>query len=75
MRVMMAEENKFSQESIIEVLAFVMSEDGQTTQKEIRKRFPLSEAKISLMISELEAEGHIEKIKKGRGNIILLKSA
>jgi uncharacterized membrane protein len=56
------------------VLKIIKEEGGRTTQKDIRKKIPLSEAKVSLMISELEAKGKIEKIKKGRGNIIILKS-
>jgi len=54
------------------VLDFIRQE-GRTTQKEIRMKFPSSEAKISLIISELEHKGLIKKIKKGRGNIIVLK--
>ena len=45
----------------------------RTTQKEIRKIIPLSEAKISLMITDLESRNLIKKVKKGRGNIIILK--
>ena len=55
------------------VLKILSSEGGRATQKEIRKQLPLSEAKVSLIIAELEAKGIIEKIKKGRGNIIVLK--
>ena len=33
----------------------------------------LSEAKISLILTELEHKGQIEKVKKGRGNVIILK--
>ena len=55
------------------LIRIIKKEDGRTTQKEIRKQMPLSEAKISLMIAELEHKGVIEKIKKGRGNIIILK--
>ena len=55
-----------------ELVAFIKKEGGRTTQKDIRKQFPQSEAKISLMISELEHKGKIKKIKKGRGNIITL---
>lgn len=55
-----------------DVIRFIKKEGGRTTQKEIRKNFPQSEAKISLVISELEHEGRIKKIKKGRGNIISL---
>ena len=55
------------------VLDFIKQEGGRTTQKDIRMKFPSSEAKISLIISELEHKGIIKKIKKGRGNIIVLK--
>lgn len=41
-------------------------------QKEIRKKIDLSESKISQTISELEKEGIIQKIKKGRSNFIKL---
>ena len=51
---------------------FIKKNDGRTTQKEIRKEFPLSEAKISLMITELEHKGTVRRIKKGRGNVIIL---
>ena len=56
-----------------QIIKIIREEGGRTTQKEIRKQIPLSEAKISLMIAELEHKGVIEKIKKGRGNIIILK--
>ncbi|MBI2134905.1 hypothetical protein HYU09_02865 [Candidatus Woesearchaeota archaeon] len=55
------------------VVGIIRKEGGRTTQKEIRKQIPLSEAKISLMIAELEHKGIIKKIKKGRGNIIVLE--
>ncbi|MBW3004494.1 hypothetical protein KY310_01555, partial [Candidatus Woesearchaeota archaeon] len=50
-----------------ELVAFIKKEGGRTTQKDLRKNFPQSEAKISLMVSELEHKGKIKKIKKGRG--------
>ncbi|MDP3765474.1 MAG: winged helix DNA-binding protein [Nanoarchaeota archaeon] len=56
-----------------QIIKIIKHEGGRTTQKDIRKQIPLSEAKISLMIAELEHKGVIEKIKKGRGNIIILK--
>jgi len=55
-----------------ELVAFIKKEGGRTTQKDLRKHFPQSEAKISLMVAELEHKGKIKKIKKGRGNIITL---
>ena len=60
-------------EDLEQVIKIIKSEGGRATQKEIRKQIPLSEAKISLMIAELEHKGSVEKIKKGRGNIIILK--
>jgi len=54
-----------------DILSFIDKEGGRTTQKDIRKNFPQSEAKISLMIAELEEKGLIKRIKKGRGNIII----
>ncbi|HLC61002.1 MAG TPA: hypothetical protein VJJ52_06255 [Candidatus Nanoarchaeia archaeon] len=56
-----------------QVIKIIKQEGGRATQKDIRKQIPLSEAKISLMIAELEHKGLVEKIKKGRGNIIILK--
>ncbi|MFH1315909.1 MAG: hypothetical protein ABII01_00130 [Candidatus Woesearchaeota archaeon] len=62
-----------SQNDLDKILDIIKKEGGRTTQKEIRKKMPYSEAKISLMISELEHKGKVERIKKGRGNIIVLK--
>ncbi len=56
------------------IVSFIEKEGGRTTQKELRKSFPYSEAKISLMLAELEHKGTLEKIKKGRGNILILKN-
>ncbi len=54
-------------------LIAILKEHKRVTQKEIRAEIPLSEAKISLMITELEHKGIVEKIKKGRGNILIYK--
>ncbi len=59
--------------SLDRILEIIKQEGGRITQKDLRKHFPLSEAKVSLMITELETKGKLEKIKKGRGNIIILK--
>lgn len=66
-------EHKPSQDDLNKILTIIKNEGGRTTQKEIRKHFPLSEAKISLMITELEHKNKIEKIKKGRTNVLILK--
>ena len=61
------------EEDLQQIIKIIKQEGGRATQKDIRKQIPFSEAKISLMISELEHKGFVEKIKKGRGNIIILK--
>ncbi len=55
------------------ILTFLTEEGGRTTQKELRKNIPCSEAKMSMMLTELEHKGKIERIKKGRANLIVLK--
>ncbi|MFC1648194.1 hypothetical protein ACFL1B_01925 [Nanoarchaeota archaeon] len=52
------------------VLEFI-TDHKRVTQKDIRKEFPHSQAKISLILTELEDKELIRKIKKGRGNIII----
>ena len=66
-------EEKYEDNELGQLIKIIRQEGGRATQKEIRKQIPLSEAKISLMIAELEHKGLVEKIKKGRGNIIILK--
>lgn len=56
-----------------EVINFIKKNGGRVTQKDIRKQFPVSEAKISLIVSELEEKGLIKKIKRGKGNIIIIQ--
>lgn len=56
-----------------ELLAILKAHDGRMTQKELRDKLPHSEAKVSLMLAELEAKGKIEKIKRGRANVLLLR--
>lgn len=53
----------------LKALEFIKHNE-RTTQKDLRKQLPLSEAKISLIVAELEHEGRIKKIRKGRGNIL-----
>mgnify|MGYP001558095602 CR=1 FL=1 len=67
------EEKGEENDDLQQLINIIKQEGGRATQKDIRKLIPLSEAKISLMVAELEHKGIIEKIKKGRGNIIILK--
>lgn len=55
------------------ILTLISENDNQISQKELRKKIPLSEAKISQVITELTNEGKIQKIKQGRINIIIIK--
>ncbi len=60
-------------DDLIEVLEILRNAGGRMTQKELRKRLGYSEAKMSLIIADLERRGLVEKVKKGRGNIIFLR--
>ncbi|MBI2663286.1 hypothetical protein HYX15_02010 [Candidatus Woesearchaeota archaeon] len=55
------------------IMEIMEKNNGRTTQKDIRKEIKLSEAKISLALTELEHKGKLKKIKKGRGNVIILQ--
>lgn len=58
-----------------QALEIIKKHDGRINQKELRKEMMyLSEAKVSLIVTELEHKGKIEKVKKGRGNVLILKS-
>lgn len=53
------------------ILSALRKHGGRITQKDLRRELPFSEAKVSLVLTELEHEGAIEKIRKGRGNVIV----
>jgi len=55
------------------IYEFIKQKGGRITQKEIRKNFPVSQATISLILTELENDGKLKKIKRGKGNIIILQ--
>jgi uncharacterized membrane protein len=60
-------------EDLQQIVDFIVAQEGRATQKEIRKHMPQSEAKVSLMLADLVQRAIVTKIKKGRGNIIVLK--
>jgi len=61
-------------EYLDQALEIIKKHEGRIHQKNLRQELlHLSEAKVSLIVSELEHKGKIEKFKKGRGNIIILK--
>nr|WP_304364507.1 winged helix-turn-helix transcriptional regulator [Methanosarcina sp. KYL-1] len=53
-----------------EVLELIRASGNRITQRELRKKSRYSESKVSLMLSDLEERGLIEKFKKGRGNVL-----
>lgn len=57
-------------EDLKELLELIRASGNRITQRELRKKSPYSESKVSLMLSDLEERGLIEKFKRGRGNII-----
>lgn len=57
----------------LEVIDVLKRSGNRLTQKELIERVSVGEAKVSLIISELVEMGIVKKIKKGRGNIIILK--
>ena len=55
-----------------EIITILEGAGGRITQMDLRKKLKCSESKVSLMITDLEARGLVQKIKKGRGNILIL---
>ncbi len=59
-------------EDLQEMVGIISRHGGRITQKELRGILKHSEAKVSLMISDLENRGVVHKFKQGRGNVIVL---
>ncbi len=57
-----------------ELYKLILEKGGRTTQKDLRKEVRYGEAKVSLMVADLESRGLIKKIKKGRSNIIIAEN-
>ncbi|APH38118.1 hypothetical protein BHR79_00555 [Methanohalophilus halophilus] len=72
-----AEKDKKEEEvpaDLKEILTIIKKAGGRITQKDLRQKLNCSEAKASLMIADLQRRGLIDKFKKGRGNILILKN-
>ncbi|MCX9024874.1 MAG: hypothetical protein OIN85_02120 [Candidatus Methanoperedens sp.] len=54
-----------------EIYGLLLKKGGRVTQKDLRKEVKYGEAKVSLMIADLENRGLVKKIKRGRANIII----
>lgn len=66
------QEKKELPDELVEIVSIIRKHGGRMTQKDLRKEIPHSEAKVSLMIDDLQSQGKLKKIKKGRGNILIL---
>lgn len=52
------------------VLTALDSFEGRANQKDLKEATHFSDAKLSLILTELEQTGYVKRFKKGRGNII-----
>jgi hypothetical protein len=52
------------------VLRVLEGAEGRATQKELKETLRFSDAKLSLILTELEQLGRIRKFKRGRANIV-----
>ncbi|MBI5225207.1 hypothetical protein HY989_05025 [Candidatus Micrarchaeota archaeon] len=57
-------------EESAKILDVIEKSEGRIQQKELRKIFKFSEAKMSNLLDDLEESGKIKRIRKGRGNLI-----
>lgn len=60
-------------EELSKVVGIIKGEKGRMQQRELQKALGLSAAKTSLLITDLEERGMVKRIKRGRGNVIILK--
>ncbi|HEY3362970.1 MAG TPA: hypothetical protein VGK06_14430 [Methanosarcina sp.] len=56
-----------------EVMDIIRGQGGRITQKDLRSRLKYSEGKVSLMLADLERRELIEKFKRGRGNVVIIR--
>ncbi len=56
-----------------EIMDIIRGQGGRITQKELRSKLKYSEGKVSLMLTDLERRGLVEKFKRGRGNVVIIK--
>ena len=56
-----------------EIIDIIRGQGGRITQKNLRSKLKYSEGKVSLMLADLEKRKLIEKFKRGRGNIVILR--
>lgn len=52
------------------VLRALDSFEGRATQKELKETLRFSDAKLSLILTELEQTGRVKRFKRGRANVV-----
>jgi uncharacterized membrane protein len=65
-------ESNIIDEDLKKILIILSKNKGRMSQQEIGRHFSYTDAKVSLMITELEDKGKVKKIKSGRANVIIL---
>jgi uncharacterized membrane protein len=66
------EKEKKLDEEEKEVIEILKGSEGMRNQKELRDILKCTDTKISLLISSLEAQGYVKRIRRGRENIVKL---
>lgn len=56
-----------------EIMDIIRGQGGRITQKDLRSKLKYSEGKVSLMLADLERRELVEKFKRGRGNVVILR--
>lgn len=56
-----------------EIMDIIRGQGGKITQKDLRSKLRYSEGKVSLMLADLERRELIEKFKRGRGNVVIIR--
>jgi len=56
-----------------EVMDIIRGQGGRITQKDLRSKLKYSEGKVSLMLADLERRELVEKFKRGRGNVVIIR--
>ncbi len=55
-----------------ELLGIIKEKGGSCSQKELYRRLPISESKVSLLLGNLEERGAIRRVRDGRENMVYL---
>jgi len=67
-----AAKERVLRQDCVDVLKAIEKSGGRMTQLDLRKAVPYSEVRISLIVTDLEDAGLLRKVKRGRGNILIM---